>query len=105
MNCKAGDAAIILKSINPANIGRQVHVMYFVGELHQFQEYELGDGVVREAIVDGNHWYVVPMGTPLMNSNGYETYDAVHPDAWLQPIRGTSKDTDKVTERDFEKVY
>jgi len=105
MNCKPGDDAIILKSINPANIGRLVKVMHFVGELHAFQEYDLGDGIVREAIVDGNHWYIVPLGSPIMNANGKEVYDAVHPDTWLQPIRDTKKETDKVSERDFERVY
>jgi hypothetical protein len=88
MNCKSGDDALIIKSINPENMGRMVKVVKLVGDLDMYQEYDIGDGVVRESVVDGIHWYVVPIKFPLVGMGGKSTLHAVIPDAWLQPIRG-----------------
>lgn len=104
MNCKSGDDAIIIKAINTENIGRMVKVVKLVGDLTMFQEYDIGDGVTREAVADGVHWYVVPNRFPLVNGFGGETLHAVLPDAWLQPIRGISTPEKFETETPLEET-
>jgi hypothetical protein len=104
MNCKSGDDAIIIKAINTENIGRMVKVVKLVGDLTMFQEYDIGDGITREAVADGVHWYVVPTRFPLISGLGGETFHAVLPDAWLQPIRGISTPEKFETETPLEET-
>ena len=100
---KAGDDAVIIKSIVNLNVGKFVKVIRVVGDLRQMDEYDIGDGCVREAVVDGVHWLVQPKNW-LINANGYQTGEAVYPAAWLQPLRGDSTDDEKSVDKIFETV-
>jgi len=102
MPCKQGDNAIIIRSLVDANIGRMVKVGQFVGDFHAMQEFDVGDGIVREAISDGVHWWIHAIGAPLESYSGRYTNLAIVADSWLQPIKGEpekTKDTSK--ERDL----
>ena len=101
---KAGDDAVIIKSIVNLNIGQFVKVIRVVGDLRQMDEYDIGDGCVREAVVDGVHWLVRSKNYWLTNANGYTTDEAVYPAAWLQPLRGDSTDDEKSVDKILETV-
>lgn len=102
MPCKQGDNAIIIRSLVPGNIGRVVKVGQFIGDFHSMQEYDIGDGISREAIADGVHWWIHAIGAPLETYSGSQTNTAIVADSWLQPIRGEPEKTkDTTKERDL----
>lgn len=97
MRCKIGDDAIIIRSLNDENIGKMVKVIGYVGDFYQMQNYDIGDGLEREAIVDGVHWKIAGNGCKLVSIHQTPLDFAIIADSWLQPIRGTPTD-DSTTE-------
>ena len=82
MNVDQGDRAVIVFSVNPANIGRIVTVAEYIdyyskGENFQFR------GMPCQAVVDDHHWWIEAEDLEVLLGPGPRAYIA---DSWLRKI-------------------
>lgn len=70
MNVKAGDLAVIIKSVDGTNVGKRVEVMFFQGEHSKF----------------GPIWHVRSRGPQLITEYGAKGPECDCADSWLRPL-------------------
>ena len=70
MNCKKGDLAVIIKSVDGLNVGRIVEVLDYLGEHSKY----------------GPIWHVRTRGRALITEYGAMGPECDCADDWLRPI-------------------
>jgi len=83
MKCEQGDAAIILFSINPDNVGRIVKVVEHIGEFTEREKFQY-NGMPCMAPISDNYWWVEAEDLTIGLGPSPRAYIA---DMWLEPIR------------------
>jgi hypothetical protein len=101
MRCKAGDLAIVLRSVSGKNEGRIVSVAQYIGYYHAEESFEY-NGIRCQVPITDNYWWIT-------SPNEMETYvgpttKAYGPDTWLKPIRPDVLDDGEETGEDIYKV-
>jgi hypothetical protein len=102
MKCKQGDFAHIIYSINPANVGRVVKVVEYIGKFEaneQFQAY----GMTSTCLVHDHYWWVEADDLTISLGPSPRAYIA---DTWLEPIKNPNEELEeeKELELDLETV-
>ena len=83
MKCEAGDVAKILFSVNPANIGRIVRVVEYIGEFTEREKFQY-NGMPCMAPISDNHWWIEAEDLTIQLGPSPRAYIA---DTWLEPIK------------------
>ena len=97
MKCKKGDAAKIIYSVRPENVGRIVRVSEYIGKFKQGEIFSFR-GVPCTAVVNDHYWWIE--GEDLSSGFG-PAPKAYIADTWLEPIR-PKDDKKDMTAEDIE---
>jgi hypothetical protein len=85
MNCKKGDLAIIIKSVNPDNLGKIVSIERYYGKSPSV-EGRLEYGITWKNNPNLDLWVVVATTTIFSDNNKFAFDELPYPDAWLLPV-------------------
>ena len=88
MNCKQGDKAVIVFSMNPQNVGRIVHVAEYIGKFSEREQFQM-NGMICQAMVTDHHWWIEADDLTIQLGPSPRAYIA---DSWLRPIRPEKED-------------
>ena len=88
MNCEQGDKAVIVFSLNKANIGRIVHVAEYIGKFSEREQFQI-HGQLCQALVTDHHWWIEAEDLSIGLGPSPRAYIA---DSWLRPIRPEQED-------------
>jgi hypothetical protein len=83
MNCKQGDLAVVVFSINPENVGRHVRVAEYIGRYEKGTEFEFR-GMPCGALVTDHYWWIEAEDLNIQLGPSPRAYI---PDSWLRPIK------------------
>ena len=95
MKCEAGDVAKILFSVNPANIGRIVRVVEYIGEFTEREKFQY-NGMPCMAPISDNYWWIEAEDLSSLFGPSPRAYIA---DSWLEPLKNPnqkSKEKEKI---------
>ena len=82
MNVSAGDKAVIIFSINPANVGRIVNVSEYIGKFKANEQFE-AYGMPCMAMVHDHYWWIEAEDLSIQLGPSPRAYIA---DSWLRKI-------------------
>jgi len=82
MNVSAGDRAVIVFSINPANVGRIVNVSEYIGKFKEGEQFE-AYGMTCTCLVHDHYWWIEAEDLNIQLGPSPRAYIA---DSWLRPI-------------------
>ena len=88
MKCKAGDLAHIIFSINPANTGRIVKVVEYIGRFEQAEQFQM-HGMDCHCPVTDHYWWIEADDLTIRFGPSPKAYIA---DTWLQPIKNPDEE-------------
>ena len=83
MNVSAGDKAVIVFSINPANVGRIVNVAEYIGKFKAGEQFE-AYGMKSQCLVHDHYWWIEAEDLIIQLGPSPRAYID---DSWLRPIR------------------
>ena len=83
MNVSAGDKAVIVFSVNPANVGRIVNVAEYIGKFKAGEQFE-AYGMTSTCLVTDHYWWIEAEDLTIQLGPSPKAYIA---DSWLRPIR------------------
>lgn len=87
MNVHEGDKAVIVFSINPANIGRVVHVSEYIGKFKAGEQFE-SYGMTSTCLVHDHYWWIEADDLDIQLGPSPRAYIA---DSWLRPLKDPKK--------------
>ena len=87
MNVEQGDKAVIVFSVNPANVGRIVNVSEYIGKFKQKEQFDFR-GMPCEAPVADHYWWIEAEDLTIQLGPSPRAYIA---DSWLRKIPTTKK--------------
>ena len=87
MNCQQGDKAVIVFSVNPANIGRVVHVSEYISKFERNETFE-AYGMPCMAVVHDHYWWIEAEDLDIQLGPSPRAYIA---DSWLRPLKDPKK--------------
>ena len=97
MNVSAGDKAVIVFSVNPANIGRVVNVSEYIGKFKANEQFE-AYGMPCMAMVHDHYWWIEAEDLTIQLGPSPKAYIA---DSWLRKIEPPK---DKLSEKHTEEL-
>ena len=100
MNCKQGDKAVIVFSVNPANVGRIVNVAEYIGKFKQDEQFE-AFGMKCHCLVHDHYWWIEAEDLTIQLGPSPKAYIA---DSWLRPIRPEGKQTSLAQEKELDTI-
>ena len=100
MNVSAGDKAVIVFSVNPANIGRVVNVSEYIGKFKANEQFE-AYGMPCMAMVHDHYWWIEAEDLTIQLGPSPKAYIA---DSWLRPIRPEGKQTSLAQEKELDTI-
>lgn len=83
MKCKQGDAAKIICSMNPENIGRAVKVVEYIGKFDKGEKFMFRE-LECECPITDHYWWIEAHDLTIYFGPSPRAYIA---DTWLEPIR------------------
>jgi len=98
MNCKQGDAAVIVFSLRPENVGRVVNVAEYIGKFKENETFEFR-GIPCKALVHDHYWWVEADDLSIMLGPSPRAYIA---DSWLRPIKPPQEETEETVEKEID---
>jgi len=82
MNVQEGDKAVIVFSINPANVGRIVNVAEYIGKFKEGEQFE-AFGMTSTCLVRDHYWWIEAEDLNIQLGPSPKAYIA---DSWLRKI-------------------
>jgi hypothetical protein len=82
MNVSEGDKAVIVFSVNPANIGRIVNVAEYIGKFKEGEQFE-AFGMKSHCFVTDHYWWIEADDLTIQLGPSPKAYIA---DSWLRRI-------------------
>ena len=82
MNVSKGDKAVIVFSINPANVGRIVNVAEYIGKFKEGEQFE-AYGMKSQCLVHDHYWWIEAEDLTIQLGPSPKAYIA---DSWLRKI-------------------
>ena len=82
MNVSEGDKAVIVFSINPANVGRIVNVSEYIGKFKEGEQFE-AYGMTSTCLVHDHYWWIEAEDLTIQLGPSPRAYIA---DSWLRKI-------------------
>ena len=82
MNVNEGDKAVIVFSVNPANVGRIVNVAEYIGKFKQGEQFE-AYGMKSHCFVTDHYWWIEAEDLTIQLGPSPKAYIA---DSWLRRI-------------------
>ena len=83
MNVNVGDKAVIVFSINPANVGRIVNVAEYIGTFKKGEQFE-AFGMKCHCFVQDHYWWIEADDLNIQLGPSPKAYIA---DSWLRKIK------------------
>jgi hypothetical protein len=87
MKCKAGDAAVIVFSLRPENVGRIVKVVEYIGKFDQGEHFQFR-GMDCQCAVADHFWWIEASDLAIGLGPSPRAYI---PDTWLEPIKAPTE--------------
>ena len=98
MNVSRGDKAVIVFSINPANVGRVVHVAEYIGKFKEGEQFE-AHGMKCHCLVHDHYWWIEAEDLSIQFGPSPRAYIA---DSWLRKIVPPDEKLSKREELELE---
>ena len=98
MNVNAGDKAVIVFSINPANVGRIVNVSEYIGKFKEGEKFE-AFGMKCHCFVHDHYWWIEAEDLSIQLGPSPKAYIA---DSWLRKIVDPDKKVTTKAEKDID---
>ena len=98
MNCKQGDKAVIVFSVNPANVGRIVNVAEYIGKFKEGEQFE-AYGMKSQCLVHDHYWWIEAEDLTIQLGPSPKAYIA---DSWLRKIVDPNKKVTTKAEKDID---
>ena len=98
MNVSQGDKAVIIFSINPANIGRIVNVSEYIGKFEQGEQFE-AFGMPCKSLVHDHYWWIEAEDLNIQLGPSPKAYIA---DSWLRKLVDPEKKVSTKEEKEFD---
>ena len=98
MKCEAGDVAKILFSVNPANIGRIVRVVEYIGEFTEREKFQY-NGMPCMAPISDNYWWIEADDLNIQLGPSPKAYIA---DSWLRKIVNPDKKVSTKAQKELD---
>ena len=97
MNVEEGDKAVIVFSVNPANVGRIVNVAEYIGKFEQQEQFDFR-GMTCEAPVTDHYWWIEADDLTIMLGPSPRAYIA---DSWLRKLADPEKKVSTKAQKEF----
>ena len=101
MKCQQGDLARIIYSVNPANKGRIVKVVEYIGKFDAKEVFQYR-GILSTALVSDHYWWIEADDLTIQLGPSPRAYIA---DTWLEPIRPKKKEEGLTAEEIEDKKF
>ena len=98
MNCKQGDKAVIVFSVNPSNVGRIVNVSEYIGKFKQDEQFE-AYGMKSQCLVHDHYWWIEAEDLTIQLGPSPKAYIA---DSWLRKIVPPEEKLSKKVEKELD---
>ena len=98
MNVSAGDKAVIVFSVNPANVGRIVNVAEYIGKFKEGEQFE-AYGMTSTCLVHDHYWWIEADDLSIQLGPSPRAYIA---DSWLRKIVPPEEKLSKKVEKDID---
>ena len=98
MNCKEGDLAVIVFSINPINVGRIVKVVEYIGKFKEGEQFE-AFGMTSTCLVHDHYWWIEADDLTIQLGPSPRAYIA---DSWLRKIVPPEEKLSNKTEKELD---
>jgi hypothetical protein len=98
MNVSEGDKAVIVFSINPANVGRIVNVSEYIGKFEQGEEFT-AFGMQCFCAVHDHYWWIEAEDLSIQLGPSPKAYIA---DSWLRKIVPPKETLSKKVEKELD---
>jgi hypothetical protein len=98
MNCSQGDQAVIVFSLRPQNVGREVHVAEYIGKFSEREHFQFR-GMLCEAPISDHYWWVEAEDLDIKVGPSPRAYIA---DSWLRPIKPPKVSLQKEEEKELD---
>ena len=98
MNVSAGDKAVIIFSINPANIGRIVNVFEYIGKFKEGEQFE-AFGMKCHCFVHDHYWWIEAEDLSIQLGPSPRAYIA---DSWLRKLVDPDKKVSTKAEKELD---
>lgn len=101
MNVNEGDLAVIVFSVNPANIGRIVKVVEYIGKFDEGEQFE-AFGMTSTCLVHDHYWWIEADDLTIQLGPSPRAYIA---DSWLRKIEPPKEQLSKKAEKELESNF
>ena len=98
MNCKQGDKAVIVFSVNPSNVGRIVNVSEYIGKFKQDEQFE-AFGMKCHCLVHDHYWWIEAEDLTIHLGPSPKAYIA---DSWLRKLVDPNKKVTTKAEKELD---
>ena len=98
MNVSAGDKAVIVFSVNPANVGRIVNVSEYIGKFKAGEQFE-AFGMTSTCLVHDHYWWIEAEDLTIQLGPSPKAYIA---DSWLRKLVDPDKKVSTRAEKEFD---
>ena len=98
MNVNTGDKAVIVFSVNPANVGRIVNVSEYIGKFKAGEQFE-AYGMTSTCPVHDHYWWIEADDLTIQLGPSPKAYIA---DSWLRKIVPPEEKTKQKAEKELD---
>ena len=98
MNVNEGDKAVIVFSVNPANVGRIVNVAEYIGKFEQQEQFDFR-GMICEAPVADHFWWIEADDLNIQLGPSPRAYIA---DSWLRKLVDPDKKVSTKAQKELD---
>ena len=98
MNVNTGDKAVIVFSVNPANVGRIVNVSEYIGKFEKDEIFE-AFGMKCHCFVHDHYWWIEAEDLTIQLGPSPQAYIA---DSWLRKIEPPKKKVSTKQEKELD---
>ena len=98
MNVEAGDKAVIVFSVNPANVGRIVNVSEYIGKFKEGEQFEAFN-MKCHCFVHDHYWWIEAEDLTIQLGPSPKAYIA---DSWLRKLVDPDKKVSTRAEKEFD---
>ena len=100
MNVEEGDKAVIVFSVNPANVGRIVNVAEYIGEFTEREKFHF-NGMMCQAPISDHYWWIEADDLTIMLGPSPRAYIA---DSWLRKLVDPEKKVSTKAQKEFDTI-
>ena len=100
MNVSQGDKAVIVFSINPANVGRIVHVAEYIGKFEAGEQFE-AFGMTSQCAVTDHYWWIEADDLNIQLGPSPKAYIA---DSWLRKLVDPKKKVSTKQQKELDTI-